>query len=165
MIERKIWKVSVSRVVILGRVFEFTDSAWIELPAGQNFTLLAGKDVHLDGGRTVARISDKISAILEAPMSFTFTAKDGNTPYVLELPKDTTLEVPHQEIPLRADGYVTTLRQGTRIIWPAVRTPESPLRPEHEVLNNHRDCVFWLPPSGGLTLDGDAGLKALPSWG
>lgn len=160
MTPRKVWKVRVSQVVLLGRVLEFTDSAWIELPAGEIFTLTAGKEFALTD-EVKATPSSEMAVILAAPGSLALPTKTGSPGYTLELPKDTTLHFAEKTIALQADGSMTVVKAGTRIVWPGVRKPDSPLRPEHEVIDHSdRQGIFWLPVAGGLRVDhGDAQVR------
>jgi hypothetical protein len=160
MAARKVWKVSVSKIALFGRVLEFTDSAWIELPAGGNFTLIAGEEVALTDD-VKATLSSKMAVILAVPGSLALPAKNGSAGYTLELPKDTALHFTEKKIELQADGSMTIAKAGTKIVWPGVRRPDSPLRPEHEVVAHHNgEVVFWLPAAGGMTIDhGDAQVR------
>jgi hypothetical protein len=163
MAARKVWRISVSQIALFARVLEFTDCAWIDLPAGESVTLTANEEVVLSD-EMKATPSNQMAVILMAPGVLVLPAKDGVSGFTLELPEGATLHFAERTITLAPDGTTTLVKAGTEIIWPGIRRPDSPLGPEHNVVDNHTgEGIFWLPTAGGLVIDqGDARVRFPP---
>src|SRR5580700_8538425 len=144
MAARKVWKISVSQVALFARMLEFTDNAWIELPADHVFKLTVGEQVVLRDGVKV-RPSNRLAVKLMVPGVLVLPAEDGISGSTLELPIDTTLHFAVRTITLQPDGTSTPVKPGTEIVWPGVRGAVSALQAEHNVIDHESgEGLFWL---------------------
>src|ERR1700694_5405008 len=107
MVEQRVWKISVSRISLVGQVLDFIDSAWIELPAGESFILTAGEEKVLSDNAT-ATPSDPMTGVLGATGSLSLPTRPGVP--VFALPEGTSLHFAEKTINLQSAGFWTDLK-------------------------------------------------------